>query len=153
MLSEIWIENWKSLSRFLPFFISLLYSLYWIVFTRSVVIKLAWHMTWMLCKEYIMNKNLPILSQVKIGLWVESLMSVSDDPEKKQSGNYRTGPGSSLLMLCPPPIPPHPNPSLGDTPSKKREKIGHFFLQNCNSLSPNVGCLWFLNVLLFIMKG
>ena len=65
MLSEIWIENWKSLSRFLPFFISLLYSLYWIVFTRSVVIKLAWHMTWMLCKEYILNKNLLILSQVK----------------------------------------------------------------------------------------
>ena len=65
MLSEIWIENWKSLSRFLPFFISLLYRLYWIVFTRSVVIKLAWHMTWTLCKEYILNKNLPILSQVK----------------------------------------------------------------------------------------
>ena len=46
-------------------FISLLYSLYWIVFNRSVVIKLAWHMTWMLCKEYILNKNLLILSQVK----------------------------------------------------------------------------------------
>ena len=110
----------KTENLFPDFFhsISLLYSLYWIVFNRSVVIKLAWHMTWMLCKEYIQNKALLILSQVKqlssifiwpgeereykqwnIGLdggtgskvvdWLGSLI---------QSGSIETGP---LRGLCP----------------------------------------------------
>ena len=89
-------------------FISLLYSLYWIVFNRSVVIKLAWHMTWMLCKEYIQNKALLILSQVKqlssIFIWPRKELGVTESKVVDwlgsliQSGSIETGP---LPGLCP----------------------------------------------------
>ena len=99
-------------------FISLLYSLYWIVFNRSVVIKLAWHMTWMLCKEYIQNKTLLILSQVKNCLfhfdrekkWTYKQWKIVCGRSTKvvgwlgsliQSGSIGTGPLPGLCPLIP----------------------------------------------------